>query len=301
VTPRLHHLRATAALVGLVLALAGCTSTSPDGEPADPAPTAVPTAAAPGLVEGLVTDGTAVPAPLVVLVPGGGWSSADPSGLRPLAADLAAGGASVALSTYRTSADRAWFPLPVQDVACATAQAAAEASEAGRPPTAVVLVGHSAGAQLAAVVALDPAGTTAPDCPYPPVRADGLVGLAGPYDVVLAADVAANLFGPQRPDPADWDAGNPMVLADRRPEVPVLLLHGRADGVVPIQLSEAFADALTAGGHAVTTRWLDGVDHQTVYSATVAAPQILTWLAAATPTPTPTLAPGAVPTPTGGP
>ncbi len=273
------------------LALAGCGGTSSTDGSAEPGAAATPTVPAPGLTAPLVaSDGLVGPAPLVVLVPGGSWRSADPTGLAPLADALAADGATAALVSYRTSSEGAYFPVPVQDVACGVAQAAAEATAAGHPPTEVVLVGHSAGAQLAAVVALDPDGATSSDCPYPQVAADRLVGLAGPYDVAMAADVAVDLFGPDRPDPSTWDDGNPLGLADRRPDVPVLLVHGSDDTTVPTEFTTAFAEALTAGGHDVTTRLLDGVDHQSVYSAAVAAPVIADWLgldALATPVATP--------------
>ena len=55
---------------------------------------------------------------LVVLVPGGGWVSADPAGLTGLTAWLSEQGAAVVTSTYRTAPDGAHFPVPVQDIAC---------------------------------------------------------------------------------------------------------------------------------------------------------------------------------------
>ena len=48
-------------------------------------------------------------------------------------------------------------------------------------------------------------------------------------------------------DDATWDAANPVLLADQRPDVPVLLLHGDADELVPTQFSTDFAAALQAG------------------------------------------------------
>jgi pimeloyl-ACP methyl ester carboxylesterase len=112
------------------------------------------------------------------------------------------------------------------------------------------------------------------------VAPDRLVGLAGPYDVDLAADAAVNLFGRSR----QWDAGNPMRLADSRPGMPVLLVHGTDDAVVPIAMSGLFADALSAGGHPVTRAWLDSVDHASVYRPEVVASLVAEWLGL-TPTP----------------
>ena len=73
--------------------------------------------------------------------------------------------------------------------------------------------------------------------------------------------------------------GGPVLLADRRPEVPVLLLHGDADELVPAQFSQDFAAALRAGGHPVTLDIVPGANHGEVYSAPVAAAPVTQWLA----------------------
>lgn len=80
-----------------------------------------------------------------------------------------------------------------------------------------------------------------------------------------------------------WLGGDPLILNDRRPDLPVLLVHGTADTLVPVGFTDDFAAALRRGGHDVTTVYPDGVTHDTVYSAEVAAPIIAGWLAAITP------------------
>ncbi len=263
----------------LACAVAGCGADT-SGSAGSPAPTDVGEDVLTG-VRAVVTMPADDPSGVAVaLVPGGGWVSADPSGLAPLAEDLAASGAVVVRLTYRTASDSVYFPEPLQDVGCGVSYAATQASAMpeGDSPT-VVVVGHSAGAQLAAVAALDPQAATSPDCPYPPASPDLLVGLAGPYDVVAAADQAGNLFGPDTPNPEDWEAGNPLALAGNRPDLPVLLIHGTADTLVPISFSKQFAQALQQAGHPVEMRALDGVDHDTVYTAENASPVITDWLA----------------------
>lgn len=64
--------------------------------------------------------------------------------------------------------------------------------------------------------------------------------------------------GRELPDPQDWMPGKPGARADLRPEVPVLLLHGTADPVVPVSFTEQFAAALDGGGHELTTQYLEG-------------------------------------------
>jgi len=214
--------------------------------------------------------------PLVTLVPGGGWFEADLEVLEALADDLAARGAAVVTVTYRTSDSGEYFPVPVEDVACGLAYAV-EAVE-GLEVSQVVLGGHSAGAHMAALVALAPEAFASSECPYESAAPDALIGIAGPYDITKESrPVAEALFGPDRTDPATWDEGNPMAYADQRPDVPVLLMHGTADDN-PITITEDFATALSDGGHDVTTDYPDGADHFSVLSPDVAGPVIADWL-----------------------
>jgi acetyl esterase/lipase len=220
---------------------------------------------------------TSPESPLVVLVPGGGWVSADPTGLVPLAEALADAGAIAVTITYRTASDDAFFPIPARDVACAVAHAAALARSSGHDLEEVIVVGHSSGAQLGALVALRPLGFSS-DCEDPAVTYDRFIGLAGPYDVVQAQRFAVDLFGPGNTRFAGWSDGNPIDHAAQQPELDVLLIHGTGDRTVPIEFTEAFAEALIDGGHAVDTFYPVGVDHHAVYSTEIAARLIASWL-----------------------
>jgi acetyl esterase/lipase len=212
--------------------------------------------------------------PLVVLVPGGGWLSADPSDFTGLAGKLASKGSAVVTTTYRTQAEGATFPVPIEDVVCAVNESAARVAESGLQVGPVVVVGHSAGAQLAALAALVGDQYQA-NCPSPHVTVDGLVGLAGPYDLAAIADLAAPLFDSSpTEDPETWKAASPIKQVAERPDLPVLLLHGTADGILPTSTSEGFAAALEAAGHVVTLKVLPGLDHFQVYDVDVAVKPI---------------------------
>ena len=277
-----------AALAASLGTIASCTA-SDGSDSTDGSATAAPTAAGPTPTDPTAFDPAestrlflpgagehvSTPVPLVVLVPGGGWISADPAGLVPLAEDLQERGTAVATVTYRTAADGAYFPLPVQDITCDVAYVAAQVGERGTEVSEVVLVGHSAGAQLAALVALGQDADA--ECSDALVPVDRFVGIAGPYDVSQAPP-AALLFGPERSGTDQWAEGNPLTYADSRPQVPVLLLHGHLDAVVPIAFTEQFAAALEAGGHEVTTRYVDEADHQSIFGATMVGPLLAEWL-----------------------
>jgi acetyl esterase/lipase len=223
-------------------------------------------------------EGDVDSAPVVVLIPGGSWESAEPAGLQPLAAALAEKGVVAVPVTIRAARDDVVYPTPVEDVLCAAADAAATAREAGIEPERLVLLGHSSGGHLSAVATLAAQRFT-PRCEDPVVEPDGLVGLAGPYDVRQFADAAEALFGASPEEArAEWEAANPVIQAGLRPDVPVLLLHGEADDVVPASFTTDFAAALQAGGHPTTARILPGEDHDTIYSAETAAGPVVDWL-----------------------
>lgn len=212
------------------------------------------------------------PGAVVVLVPGGAWLSADPTGLRPLAATLTEADLAVVTITYGTHSQRVHYPGPVDDVACAVAYAAQEV-----PGVPVVLVGHSAGAHLVTVAGLRPEREA--ECPYPAHAADAVVGLAGPYDVATANVVAQNLFGmPLSEDGALWRDGNPFTWVDERLDLPFLLVHGEEDRDVALFFTTDLADALTEAGHEVTVEVVPGADHHDIYTPEVVADLLVTWI-----------------------
>lgn len=303
---RLAAARGPAALLAAALLLAGCgtsdtttgattpppASPSSSAGPATPEPTTPAATALPGpapLVADYLPDLPAslyVPegvtaAPLVVMIPGGSWYTADPTALGPLAQYLAANGIAAMPAKIRAGANGILHPVPVQDILCATAYGVAAAEEQGLDVGTVVLLGHSSGAHQAALATLTPDAwvDAAATCPWGAAAPDALVGIAGPYDISLIPEVAALLLG-TRPedDPAGWEAANPLRLAGARPEVPVLLVHGTFDRVVPEFFSEDFAAALEVGGHDVTVEVIQGGDHSDVLTPDVSGEIIATWV-----------------------
>jgi acetyl esterase/lipase len=216
--------------------------------------------------------------PVVVLAPGGGWQSADRAGLGQLAEALAAAGMAVVNASYRAADVGETFPVPVQDLLCAASFAVDRVGSAGHRAGPLLLVGHSAGAHLAALAVL--AGDELRgDCPYAPVPAEGLIGLAGPYDVSDVPGLAEPLFGvlPEEA-PGLWRNGNPRTWADRDPSSSALLIHGGADPIVPVSFTQEFGETLRAAGHGVSIELLPDADHDDVYQAHVIAPIVIGWI-----------------------
>lgn len=282
--------RAGAAAVVLAVAasLVACAS-GPTAAPTSPAPTRSPTSTveySPGLTEDVYLpdgpgqdggqDGGRVP--LVVMVPGGSWTTADPAGFAGLAAALADHGVAAAPTHIRAAQDGVTYPVPIDDVLCAVAAATAEVRRQGRAPGPVAVLGHSSGAHLAALAVLAVDDFT-PECDTPLVRPDALIGLSGPYDIARVPDLASALLGSEPDeDPGAWSSANPVQRADLRPGVPVLLLHGDSDTMVPPSSTTEFAEALERAGHPTTVEMVPGADHQSIYRADVAGDPVATWL-----------------------
>ena len=221
------------------------------------------------------------PIPVVLLVPGGGWQTADRRGLAPLAGDLAEAGFVAVNATYRAGEDGATFPVPVQDVLCAAGFAVQEVRSTGLEPGPLVALGHSAGGHLASLAALE-GDELAGQCPYPVPGITGLIGLAGVYDAKAFDFALVDFFGgAQVEQPQAWSQGDPVGLVDSGlapADLHVLLLHGDADEDVPIEQSQSFEASLKRAGVPVSLEVVPGATHQTIYSADVAGPSAIAWV-----------------------
>ena len=193
------------------------------------------------------------PLPTLVFFYGGGWDSGSRTIYAWAAQALAARGFVVAVPDYRLVPDVA-FPAFIEDAAAATAAVAAAVGDHGGDPGRLGVIGHSAGAHLAMMIALDRRYMAAVDRPDL-IRA--AAGLAGPYDF-LPFDVPAsvNAFG-RAPDPT---LTQPLTFA-RADAPPLWLGHGTADTVVhddDTVILDARMRAL--GGHS-EARLYPGLDH----------------------------------------
>jgi acetyl esterase/lipase len=215
--------------------------------------------------------------PAVVTFHGGGWYGGGPDSMNALAIYLATHGVVVFNSTYRTATGG--FPESFDDVSCAIRYAESRATEFTSQDERVTIVGHSAGAHLAAVAALDDEAF-GESCSVTIAGAVGqFVGLSGPYDPTQYAFLLAQFFGTRfENDPAPWEEGSPYSYLGQNPELEVLLAHGEADELVPTETSELFFEALDEAGYDVTLDLLAGVSHQGTRDPEVVGDLILEFL-----------------------
>jgi len=224
--------------------------------------------------EVLIPDGSG-PFPAVVLVHGGGWVAGAPSIMQPLATFLAEEGYLTVNASYTLSAEQTGFPAAIDDIACAVRYAAAHPDSDGT----VVVLGHSAGAHISAVVALS-GDDYAVSCPIAGTGIpDRLVGLAGPYDVARLGPLMYPFFGVSpAQDPETWLAGNPLHLVDHNPHLESLLMYGEDDGLIAPSFTFDFADALDGAGSEALVEMVEGAQHNDMFSPGFVGDLIATWL-----------------------
>ena len=200
-------------------------------------------------------------APMVVFFYGGSWSSGKRGDYRFVGEALASRGIVAVVADYRLSpAFR--YPAFVEDSASAVRWAFDNAAQFGADERRIVVMGHSAGAYNAAMVALDPRWLAAVS--LSPSRLAGWIGLAGPYDFLPIIDrqtqVAFN-WPDTSPD------SQPLVYASKA-SPPALLLAPTRDTVVSPQRSTvAMAERLKNSGVWVESELYDGVSHVTLLAS----------------------------------
>ena len=197
------------------------------------------------------------PHPVIVFFYGGAWDSGHRQGYAFAARALAAKGFVVAVPDYRL-VPQVRYPDFVRDGAAAVRWMRVHAGDYGGDGERILLAGHSAGAYIAAMLALDPEWL---GDAHRLVR--GLVGLAGPYDFLPLDDVASIAAFGEWPD---LEATQPVAYA-RADSPPALLLHGEPDTRVKPRHSRALAKALTAAGADVRLNLYPTLNHTMIVTA----------------------------------
>jgi acetyl esterase/lipase len=211
----------------------------------------------------------------VVLIHGGAWVKGDKKDFEPQARQLARRGYVVANINYRFATDAAW-PAPRTDAINAVKYLRSHAWRYNVDTSRIVLIGSSAGAQLATAVATYRRGSD---------LVSGVIGLSGPLGMRrLAADPAGNLdsivTGPLlRCLPTQcagrYDSATPRTHLTRG-DVPVHLFSSRHEWLNP-QSSVDFVQKAQRIGLPARMVWIPGNLHARYYWD-AAWPTISDWL-----------------------
>jgi acetyl esterase/lipase len=199
----------------------------------------------------------ATPAPVVVFFYGGAWRSGNRRDYSFVGQALARAGFTVVIPDYRLAPDVA-FPAFLEDGAKALRWTQDHIAEHGGDPHQLFLMGHSAGAYNAMMIALDRRYTAAAKVDGGSIR--GVVGIAGPYNFGYDGDpFLQTLFGTA----VDARDTQPISFAHFGGP-PILLVTGDADETVDPQNSRSLAKALEAAKSPVSLLEVPGLRHRAI-------------------------------------
>lgn len=209
----------------------------------------VPYDAAHGLTLDVYTPHGVQNAPVVVFFLGSRWSEgsdANKARYRFVGQALATRGIVTVIPNYRLYPS-ARFPAFIEDGARVLKWAKASAAGYGGSPDKLFVMGHSAGAQIAALLALNESYLKAVGGTRSWLR--GMIGLAGPYNFLPITDPELrDIFGP----PEKFEQSQPIFFVDGR-NPPVLLMHGENDETVWVSNTRSLAKAIANAGGPVET------------------------------------------------
>jgi acetyl esterase/lipase len=206
------------------------------------------------------TETSSAPRPAIILIHGGGWSSLDKSTMRTMGMFLARSGFVAFSVDYRLFSvdkdkDKVENPWPAQldDVQRAVRWIRANAAKYQVDPNHIGAFGHSAGAQLAALLGLESTrdNSDAALASYSST-VQAVVDYAGPTDFTAhrdADDEFPSMFlGGDYSHHADlWQQASPVFHVSKD-AAPFLIIHGVQDDHVPIVHAQEFADKLKRAG-----------------------------------------------------
>ena len=186
-------------------------------------------------------NGSSGAKPVVVFFYGGSWESGDKADYRFAAEALTARGFVAVVPDYRLYPE-VLFPDFLDDAAKAARWVKENIARYGGDPRRVFLMGHSAGAHIAAMLTLD--GQYLAKVNLSPKDFRGMIGLAGPYDFLpLKKQTLKTIFGPEegrwRSQPINYVSGN---------NPPLLLLVGKKDTLVSPGNTERLAAKVESKG-----------------------------------------------------
>ena len=208
--------------------------------------------------------------PVAVFFYGGSWNSGDRADYAFVGEALASRGVLTMVADYRVYPE-VRYPDFLSDSALALAYGLKQAASLGGNPKRVFVMGHSAGAYNAAMLALDARWLKAAG--HAPTELAGFIGLGGPYDFLPMTNVTTQpvFFHPNYPE------GSQPVAYVSRTSPRSFIGAARKDSLVdPQRNSVALAGRLQAAGVPTTLKLYDRVNHVTL-AAALSAP--LRWLA----------------------
>lgn len=147
------------------------------------------------------------------------------------------------------------FPAFVDDGAAAVAWTKNHIGAYDANACHLFVAGHSAGAQIAALIAMD--GHYLANAGMSKQDLSGFVGMSGPYNFApITTPVFKKIFAPK----SNWPASQPINFAAGN-NPPMLLLQGEADHTVEPSNTTDLARTVNASGGYAKVKMYPGVNH----------------------------------------
>jgi acetyl esterase len=209
----------------------------------------------------------AEPRAVMVFLPGGGFIRGDKADRENIGQHFARQGVAVVVANYRLAPEHRW-PAGAEDASAIYTWVRTHALQYGFDPSAIFLVGESAGAAHVAAATLIRR--------FHPAIGFSLAGIAlisGAYNPVLEK-LAREQFGVSTPDPrneayfgsdfADYRNMSTVALMDTPPSAPMLITFAELDLLqMQVQAAELFVRLVTEYGCKPQLRVIRGHSHLT--------------------------------------
>lgn len=189
--------------------------------------------------------------PGILLIHGGGWSSFDKSTMSGMGRFLGRSGFVAFAVDYRLwkGTDNRW-PAQLDDVQRAVRWVRANAAKYGVNPEQIGAFGHSAGAQLAALLGMESTRDNSdPSLAKYSSRVQAVVDVSGPSDFTTDQDPDGDAFlsnffgGDYSKNPEAWRDASPIFHVSKG-NAPFLIIHGTKDQDVPISQAQELYEKL---------------------------------------------------------
>lgn len=197
--------------------------------------------------------------PAVVVIHGGSWSGGDKQGLSRMSTFLARWGFVVININYRLfrGNENRW-PAQLDDAQRAVRWLRANAATYNVDPGRIGAFGHSAGAQMAALLGMEDTrdNSNAGLAKYSS-RVQAVVDVSGPSDFLADHDpegdaqLTAFFGGDYKKNAAAWRDASPVDHVEKS-DAPFLIVQGTKDESVPMAQAQRLYDKLQAAGVPVT-------------------------------------------------
>lgn len=196
------------------------------------------------------------PAPIVLFIHGGSFLEGDRADYGFVARPFLEQGAIVAVMSYRLTESGARFPAQLDDAKNAVRWLHANGSRYGGDISTIIVVGHSAGAILAAELGVDRSWMPLADVPKEAIRA--IVGISGKYRL----GPGERLFGNYVPDADAERLASPILHIDD--PAPLFVLGVGSTETAYLNPTIRFFETLQDHGVGASLYVANGRNHQEI-------------------------------------